>query len=80
MAAWTITGSYNVEQLEQFLKSLLVSLLVSLYLVTLKVRSSLTHLRTERPRGGMTSWKVRTISSKLLSTTKKSNRLNSETK
>ena len=50
------------------------------YLVTLNVLRSLTHLRTDRPRGGITSWKVRIISNKLLSTTKKSNRLKSETK
>lgn len=50
------------------------------YLVTLKVRRRRTQRRTERPRGGMTEWKVRIISSKLLNTTKKSNRLNKDTK
>ena len=71
MVFWSITGSW----VSYFKDDILLT-----YLVTLKVRRSLTQRRTERPRGGMTEWKVRIISSKLLNTTKKSNRLNKDTK
>ncbi len=50
------------------------------YLVTLNALSSLTHLSTERPSGGMTSFLVRMSSRILLITTKQSKRLKRETK
>lgn len=50
------------------------------YLVTLNTLKSLTQRRTETPKGGITSVRVRTISLMEPTTTKQSKRLKSETK
>ena len=50
------------------------------YRVTLKVLSKRIQRNTDRPKGGMISLLVITISKILLITTKQSNRLNNDTK